>query len=210
MSESSLKINNRYFYNKLWEKLYPVKEVLSDPYAFYCIPCSTKYSCAYSGVHSLSRHCDTSKHLNTGTKYKASTVYISPESSLNTCANGNEVETPNTKLLHSANNQPKPFAVASSPIPNGSEKTYILFETLDVPNTQINLENNTFGADLNGIESLEKSKYANDIDRNDEMGSDSNLSTDLSIFIEIDGIKEELNALKTVVKDIENYLRYVF
>ncbi|KII69837.1 hypothetical protein RF11_13063 [Thelohanellus kitauei] len=53
---------NRRIFKKEWEEIFPITQVESDPYSFYCVPCAQKYSCRNSGISNVRAHCQSLRH----------------------------------------------------------------------------------------------------------------------------------------------------
>ncbi|KII71556.1 hypothetical protein RF11_00797 [Thelohanellus kitauei] len=61
-NESDCETRKKRVFKKEWEKLYPIKEVKSDIYAFYCLICKKTLSCADYGQKSVKGHCKSVVH----------------------------------------------------------------------------------------------------------------------------------------------------
>lgn len=45
-----------------WEKLYPVRRVINDPYCFFCVPCNKQIRCSHQGLKDIKDHCSRGTH----------------------------------------------------------------------------------------------------------------------------------------------------
>ncbi|KII66938.1 hypothetical protein RF11_09742 [Thelohanellus kitauei] len=176
-----MKKNPNNIYKKEWEELYPIKRVESNKYAFFCVPCQTEINCAYNGVRSAKKHCETVKHsLNSacsGTSESAS--------SLSTAENTRRKDYSNS--TDSKNRKTRSLDVKS--IPKGSS-----IKSQDKLSESSNLQNNMLKTtipldDLNIMVLLKICKYKYGIDFNVELNKDFDLENGQNLSLIVKGFR---------------------
>ncbi|KII61193.1 hypothetical protein RF11_11278 [Thelohanellus kitauei] len=209
MSEKIPKSNARHrFYNKEWEKMYPITEVPSDRHAFHCVPCARTISCADKGLRNVRRHCETSMHRKTitdqmfGTNIPRLSVINSPGLALNKSTPAASSRILNTTPLSTINNTTGSPAAESTPKVCVSENLPKLAKTPIPQNKEKKFNINNLEDNLNGMELLEKYKFAYGLARKVEV--DFTLANGPGNDRVRHRIKDELNFLHIALKHLQN------
>ncbi|KII69830.1 hypothetical protein RF11_13056 [Thelohanellus kitauei] len=185
-----------FFYKKEWEKLYPVREDKEDNYAFYCVPCASKFSCAYNGVHSLRTHCNTSKHSKNVRKQTAGTEEKEPacdetaELGYTRSIAENTRSKYNPISFHNSNRQKRSSAVPDSHKGNDTKNIRNRFETRNIQSNEIERQWKVIDNYFKVMESVEQCKIKYGVQFNVDLCKNFNVAHDQNLSLIVEGIKE--------------------
>ncbi|KII63902.1 hypothetical protein RF11_04571 [Thelohanellus kitauei] len=200
MNDNSMKIDHKYIFKNEWEKTYPIRAVKYDQHSFYCLPCGTKITCAYNGIRSVKKHCETLKHsqsLKREQNIVSQSVMVHP----------NQVPVGKHSLNSSFSESRKKGYLAEKRSHKAKAMKNLdeMSKLSKIPKNELKSSSNN--DDLNMMKLLEicKNKYGVKVDV--EMNNDHDLETGQNYKTIVQDIKEELLFLQFVLKQLRSYIQ---
>ncbi|KII69831.1 hypothetical protein RF11_13057 [Thelohanellus kitauei] len=213
-----MKRQTRYFcfYDKRWEEMFPITHVKGNRHSYHCIVCKSTFSCAQNGIRNVKRHCESLRHSRKvtekalGKRNRESICDVSTESPFQLPIYESRKRMLNSTFSITTVSEPALPDCETIISGIGDENVSQLFETSSQINEETMLENINVNDSLNVMPLREMTTIVNCIVYNNEAVPNQILAMDLNVEQEIKDIKEELKSLQITLKDILNYLRYVF